>query len=44
MTIANEKISVAEAENYLKGYTLNKKLIYAERYEEEFGNGTREDL
>lgn len=44
MTIANEKISVAEAENYLKGYTLNKKLIYAERYEEEFGGGTKEDL
>ena len=44
MTIANERISVAEAENYLKGYALNKKLIYAERYEEEFGSGTREDL
>ena len=44
MTTANEKMSVAEAENYLKGYTLNKKLVYAERYEEEFGSGTREDL
>ena len=44
MTIANERISVAEAENYLKGYALNKKLIYAERYEEEFGGGRSEDL
>ena len=36
-------LSVSEAENYLKGYTLNKKLIYAERYEAEFG-GSGDDL
>ena len=40
----NKTISVIEAENYLKGYTLNKKLIRAERYEEEFGGGERRDL
>ena len=40
---AKKTLSVSEAENYLKGYTLNKKLIYAERYEAEFG-GAGEDL
>ena len=40
----NKTVSVSEAENYLKGYTLNKKLIRAERYEEEFGGGERYDL
>ena len=40
----NKTVSVIEAENYLKGYTLNKKLIRAERYEEEFGGGERRDL
>ena len=41
---AKAKISVAEAENYLKGYALNKKIVRAERYEEEFGGGEREEL
>ena len=41
---AKAKISVAEAENYLKGYALNKKIVRAERYEEEFGGGEQEEL
>ena len=41
---SKEKVSVAEAENYLKGYTLNKKIVRAERYEAEFGGGERDEL
>ena len=33
---ANTTATVSEAENYLKGYILNKKIVLAERYERDF--------